>query len=337
MAAISVGSAVGAGFQLIVRRPVAVVTWGVVRVGFALVVLALYAPVWSVMLPHIHEMMGNWRAVAGHHPMGGHPSQMLAFAQSLRGAYRQVPYYAPYWIPLVQLLVGSMIICAATRAIVHPRQGVIAYLRIGGPEIFLAFILILAVIAYIAVVLAFVFGLHGIVGFMTAQHMGAATRYVVLGAALLFVAAIVYVLLRFAFVVPMMVDDGRFHLFGSWGRTRGRVVSLLLIGLALFVIELIVAAALSVSARALAPMILRSAGGEAGIMQLLHQPNLIIAKPPLMLLGALAVVAIIDGCLTAIFIAPWARAYRDVAPAKRRGPLMLQDSPPAPEPQAPQA
>ena len=50
---------------------------------------------------------------------------------------------------------------------------------------------------------------------------------------LVLIVGLIYVLLRFAFVVPMMVDDGQFHLFDAWSLTKGHVGSLFVIGLCL--------------------------------------------------------------------------------------------------------
>ena len=65
MADISIGSAVGAGFQLIARKPLTVMVWGLVRTLFVAAALALFAP---MFLGIITEAMQSART-------GGQPSQ----------------------------------------------------------------------------------------------------------------------------------------------------------------------------------------------------------------------------------------------------------------------
>ena len=55
MSEISVGSAVGAGFGLITRRPLSVLTWGLLRVGFLVAFFAIYAPTLISMITEITQ------------------------------------------------------------------------------------------------------------------------------------------------------------------------------------------------------------------------------------------------------------------------------------------
>ena len=55
MAAISIGPAVGAGFQLIARRPVTVLAWGALRVAAIAASFGLIGPVWASMMTEVAQ------------------------------------------------------------------------------------------------------------------------------------------------------------------------------------------------------------------------------------------------------------------------------------------
>jgi hypothetical protein len=138
---------------------------------------------------------------------------------------------------------------------------------------------------------------------------------IVLGLIALF-GALIYVLLRFAFVIPMMVDDGQFHLFDAWSRTKGHVASLLVIGLSLvglaFAAELVVVTLGFTAARA---AIVGHAIDKQSIVAFFTLGPAAIAAQLAPWLIAVAVLAVpVSGCVTAILLAPWARAYRDASP-----------------------
>jgi hypothetical protein len=95
MAEISVGSAIGAGFELIGKRPLTVLTWGLVRVGLVAVILALYAP----------TLIGVFAEIAAKSQTGLKPSeadmqQMMSHFALMQGASAL--------LNIVNLLVGSV-------------------------------------------------------------------------------------------------------------------------------------------------------------------------------------------------------------------------------------
>jgi hypothetical protein len=151
-----------------------------------------------------------------------------------------------------------------------------------------------------------------------AQHLWIALAVVIAIAVLVLVLGLIYVAARFAFVVPMMVDDGRFHLFDAWSLTKGRVGSIILIGLGLVLIGLVLGAVVDAVLLALGAAALGVAAGGLGNLQAFFtntppQQIILALAPMLALLGLLLIP--IQGAALAIFVAPWARAYRDVVPA----------------------
>lgn len=305
MAEISIGSAVGAGFQLIARKPLTVMTWGLVRVLFVAGVFALYAP---VMLGMFADFAHNAQANAGAQPSQAQVAQMMSHLLVIQGA--------GLLVQIGGLFLTAMTACAVARAIIHPERGALAYLRLGPPEFFFAVIAFAAGIVLVFALLVGMIPFAIAIAILAAQKLWAAMAVVIGLCVLALFVALIYVLLRFVFVVPMMVDDGQFHLFDAWTLTKGRVGSLFLIALALVAIaigaEVLIGAfvvALGVAAVGVA------AGGFQNLQSFAALgPAVIMARlaPWLIVYAALAIP--FTGCATAIFMAPWARAYRDVLP-----------------------
>src|SRR5262249_10569513 len=118
-------------------------------------------------------------------------------------------------------------------------------------------------------------------------------------------------------LVPMMVDDGQFHLFDAWTLTKGHTASLFAVGLCLVLIVVVAEAILGALFIALCIAAINvSAGGLVNAAAMVRQqgPQSIAMHfvPWLVVVGSLAIP--ISGCAMAIFIAPWARAYRDIVP-----------------------
>lgn len=305
MAEISIGSALASGFELIARKPLSVMAWGLVRVLFVAAVFALYAPVMLSMLAHGMQIA---RTSPGGEAAQADAAQMMSQMLVLQGAGSLAN--------IVGLLVSAVIFCAVTRAIIHPERGALAYLRLGPPEFFIALITFAGSIVLAFGVLIGMIPFVIVVAILAVQKLFVAMAIVIgLGVLALF-AALIYVLLRLAFVVPMMVNDGQFHLFDAWTLTRGHIGSLFVIGLSLvgiaIVAELVIGAfmvALGVAALGVA------AGGMQNLQTFAALGPAVIAARLAPWLIVYAVLAIpLSGCGTAIFMAPWASAYRDVAP-----------------------
>jgi hypothetical protein len=303
MADISIGSAVGAGFQLIARKPLTVMVWGLVRTLFVAAALALFAP---VFLGIITEAMQSART--GGQPSQAEVTQLMSRVMVMQGA--------SLLLNVGGLFVTAILYCAISRSVVHPERGAIAYLRLGAPEFFVAILSFAAGFVAVFAILLCMIPFIIVVGILASQHMYAPMAAVIgLGVLVLFVG-LIYVLLRFAFVVPMMVDDGQFHLFDAWSLTKHHVGSLFVVGLCL--VGIAIAAELVVGAFlvALGVAALGAAAGGLGNLQAFFAlgPAVFIPRlaPWLIVYAVLAIP--LQGCAMAIFGAPWARAYRDVAP-----------------------
>lgn len=322
MSEISVGSAVGSGFQLIGRRPVSVLVWGLLRVGLVVAILALYAP---VLMGIIAEAAS--KAQTGERPSQADMSQMMSHMFLLQGV--------GYLMQLVGLVISSVVTCAIVRSIVHPERKAFASLRLGAPEFFLVILSFAAsfAAAFAIMICAIPFVILGT--FLGMQHLWIALAVMIAVAVLILVLGLIYIAARFAFVVPMMVDDGQFHLFDAWALTKGKVGGIILIALCLLLIGMVLGLVvdgilLSLGAAALGV----AAGGFDNLQAFFtHTPPqqiIMTLAPSLILLGLLLIP--IQGAAMTIFIAPWVRAYRDVVPMAPLAPASVAPLPTVPPP-----
>jgi len=320
MSQISIGSAVGAGFGLIGRKPLTVLAWGVVRIAFVASLIALLAPMYIALVSAVSQS-----AQSGAQPTPeAMRDAMMPQLMALQGS--------SYLIQIVGLLVSSVLYCAVTRSIVHPERGAFAYLRVGAAELFMVLLSFGAgfVVALSIMVAAIPFVI--VIVILAMQKMVAAAILVGVLAALVLIVASIYILLRFAFVVPMMVEDGQFHLFDAWSRTKGHVGALFVIGLCLMLIALAAEVVIGAFAIGLGVAALGvSAGGLANVQAFfqLPPPTILARLAPWLVVYGVAAIPI-EGCFMAIFMAPWAQAYRDVTPPPQPIPAVAPPIQPLP-------
>jgi hypothetical protein len=308
MSHISIGGAVGSGFGLIGRKPFTVLTWGLVRILFSVAVLALYAPVMLGMIGPVMQAAQNAQAAGGSAAPDAVSQAMIAQMATLQGV--------GFLAQIAGLVLAAVLYCAVSRSIVHPDRGAFAYMRLTAVEFFVVVLSYGAsfVIALALLVCAIPFVIAVVI--LAVNKMTIAAVIVGLLAVVVLIVVMVYALLRFAFVIPMMVDDGKFHLFDAWSLTKGHVGALFTIGLCLMLIglvgELVVGAiVIAIGLTGLGV----SAGGLDNLQAFFNLPPMTILGRLGPWLGVLAVLAIpLEGCVMAIFMAPWARAYRDVVP-----------------------
>jgi hypothetical protein len=300
-----------------------VLAWGLLRFVFAATLLAIYAP---VMLSIFTEAMQNAQAGGDASQSQAQVAQMMSHVMIIQGAN--------FLAQVVGLLLSAVIYCAICRAVVHPERGAFAYLRVGGPEFFVAILSFAAgIVAFIGIMICMI-PFVIVIAVLAAQKLFVAMAVVIALAVLALFVALIYVLLRLVFVIPMMVDDGQFHLFDAWSLTKGHVGSLFVIGLCL--VGIAIAAELVVAT--LGFSVVRAAViGHALTRDSLQAflalgPAAIVSRlAPWLIIGAVVAIPL-EGCVMAIFMAPWARAYRDVAPPAEPAAVTPPATQPPPQP-----
>jgi hypothetical protein len=228
-----------------------------------------------------------------------------------------------YLVGIGGAFIRAVLFCAVWRAVLHPEQRRLGYVRIGAAELFVFLLIIVVSIVLVASMLMVVVPGAIIVALLAANNAAAAAAIIgVVGCVALIVGAI-YVALRFSLAGPMIVDVGKFRLFESWTLTKGHVGGLLAVALCL--VAIILVGEMTIGAVILgvgANMLGAAAGGVQTLTAFFSQaPSAFLPKlAPLLTL--LAIIAIpIAGCAIAIVGAPWARAYRDLAAPDMVGPI----------------
>lgn len=117
MAELSIGDAVGAGFCLIRRRPVAVLIWGLLRTAMLGAMVALMAPTLITLFAEVAKS-----AAAGQPPTPD-VTTMMRMQSTM------------WLLNIVSLFVVGILYCAVFRGVIHTEQGRLAYLRLGQTEL----------------------------------------------------------------------------------------------------------------------------------------------------------------------------------------------------------
>jgi hypothetical protein len=302
LAKIRVGAAIVAGFGLIRRRPLSILAWGLLPVLVQVGSLLLLAPLYLATLGPALQAIGN--GGAGMAPPAPLPQsfQLQALGQLSN---------------LVQIAVGAIVYCAIWRAMLHPGRSSFASFRIGAPELLFAVLTFAGTIALTVgvIVLLIPTMLLGAIAGAIAHDVNIAVLVAFPVFGLVALISVFYLLVRFSLVGPMMVADGRFHLFESWTQTRGHVGGLTLVGLGvlglLLVSEIVFLAAMfAIGAASIAAV----GGLQAFSTMIQHAPQALFARLWPFLAGYVALLVPIAGCITAIAAAPWAKVYLDLHP-----------------------
>ena len=338
MATFSIGDAVGSGFHLIGRKPFSVFFW-----GLAYVVLGV-APVIAVFFfaaPDYFHIMGDVisRRVASGAGAGPDAMDMAPFMAMQQ---KMMLFQPVIW--LSALLSRAVVAGAVFRAVLEPRKGAFAYLRLGAQELWL----VVLFLAMFFLVMALIFVLAIPVGGITAAgafgaKAGGASDFgmaaIICVGVLVYVCLFLWILLRFSLAAPMTFAAREFRLFESWSATKGHALKLfgMLILLLLIVMgfELIVGA---VSVAVILPTLGMDFWRPEHLDAFFRQPvEVWVRDLAPWAVGVGLVVLFLIGALSAIVLAPWAVAFRQLTevsapPAPAWAPESALEPAPAPEP-----
>ena len=114
MAQIAVAAAIGAGFGLIRRRPLAVLAWGGVAAIMHALAVVLIGPMYLGLISAVFHAAQSRSGPPDFSAFAPQAAQLQGLIQLLN---------------LANLLVGATIYCAVFRAVLHPERSTFAYLR----------------------------------------------------------------------------------------------------------------------------------------------------------------------------------------------------------------
>ena len=206
MAVIPVGEVAFAGFDVVRRKPLAVLVWGLVMFAFFLAILV-----------SVTAMFGSlWQAVE--QADGAEPSLGDVLAMQVQLMMFQ------FGIWLASILVRVVLTCAVFRAVLEPQDDRFAYMRLGKAELLVALVLLCLSIILTILIMG---GL--LVGVGVTMAAWAASKALAIGLGMLiFLALLVlfaWVGVRLSIALPMTFAERRFRFFEAWVLTRGNVVA----------------------------------------------------------------------------------------------------------------
>lgn len=288
---IAVGEAIGAGFRLIGREPMAFAVW--CAAYFLLSALSLIL---------------NWGDTAAYY-------DALA-AGAADGAAPTLPAAAfgpAQWLSIVVSLVLVLTIYTAImRAVLRPDDRRFFYLRLGMRELWVALSAVLATLLWFAGYLAFVLviglGVGGI-GAAAGEAGGIVSVILMLVLVPLALWAYVWMSLRLSMATIMSFAENRLRVLASWRFTKGHALAMFLVGLALTIASLVVFGLLA--GVMLGGLAAASPDRSNAFLAMLGQFSQMSVGARLAYSAVISVLYV--GFLVA-FMAPWAEMYRQLRP-----------------------
>lgn len=299
MTTFSFGGAVGAGFGVIARNPLAFLVWCAVYLVVALGPLALMA---ATIWPQFGALAALAEAEVD-------PDSPVATQQmmSLMGQVNALSLLQ--WA--TSLASSALIVGAVFRAVLEPQNRRWFFLRLSRQEFWLA--LCLVVVAVVAGLLAalsmFPIMIISLV-LVAAGPTQTLTPGVGLGIGamvLIALGAMLWLFVRFSLGLPMSFAGSYFRLFESWTLTRGHAAKMVLVGVVVSLLATLVQIAVFVGFIFAAVAILQPTA-EFDVT------TLTFAQVAPILALAAVLMALVSVFGTVLYSAPLAQIYRQLAP-----------------------
>ncbi len=294
--------AIGAGFRLIGREPLAFLAW---ILSFLLLGVLPQVGFFAAILPQWSRMM---QEIAAHGPAHT-PMTSLGMFRAQAGMMQLQPLV---W--LSSLVSRTLVLSAIYRAVLEPEDRGFFYLRLGMRELWLGLtMLVLVVVAILLMIVAMVPTMI-LVGFIAAlAHEAPGVQLMIVPVTFLAMGVVVWVLLRLSMATPMSFAQRGFRLYESWDLTRGQAGKMFFVALAFVVMAIgfeVVVGCLGLVAL----------GGFAGVEHLsdwVLQPKFDLARIMPWVVGAGVAASIIATAIFTLFGAGWAEIYRELTEAPR--------------------
>ena len=297
--------ALGAGFSLIAKHPLATLVWGLVYF------LLTTAPSYLALRLAGPDLIDYYRQLLRHPgvpPPGGVPPQIQAL-QNVEGLQL-----------LGALAAVAIVFTGIQRAVLFPQSSGLFYLRLSWAELRTALItVVLYVLFIVAVILTAIVLSVPLIGFLVAAGGGLASHVVgVIGMSFLLMflvtAGIGYPFIRLTMAIPMSLAENRFRLFEAWTLTKGY-------GWPLVALALLLVLGVIASEIVLFGVLFAAAVGAMGGFDLRHfqaffsDPDWVQRGMGWILLIGLFY-AFLAMVMMPLMVAPWAKAYQLITGVK---------------------
>ncbi len=296
MVKLSGSQALGAGFGVIGRHPMALVAWGL---AYMLIVSLPQVIGYGLLWP---DLM-HWMHVAAT------ADKDLEGAQAAQFQARMLPFQL---LQIPFLLAGAALLYGAVyRAVLEPENRAFFYLRVGAQEgwLFLGFLATCLLFMVFSFTLSFLISFTvGLIGRIVTHGYGTPSKEIAL---VVTFGVCIWLGARLSLALPMTFAQRRFRLFESWSLTRGHAWKIVAVILTLFLIVLMIYLALVIGLYGAALAIM--SGHGAPVRHLFAQdPQVWLPQVAPWLAAALLVYVVIVSAAHAIVLAPFADIYRQL-------------------------
>ena len=296
MGEISIGRALGAGFSLIRRHVGAFIVW--IGVYILVGVLPQFG-IMALMIPNYEKLVQGVGAGPGH-----------TLDPQLMQTQMQMAQIGPLsW--LASIVVQTLLLSAAYRAVLFPQDKAFFYLRLGVRELWLALVCFVLLIGFVVVMFLVMFPVALLGGILAAVGGPAAGALLSFATITVGFAVMIWLALRMSLAPPMTFAERNFRLFESWQATRGHAGKMF--GVAAVIVAMLFAVEIAVMLIALS-----AAGGPTALASLFKtgaNPAEIMARMLPIAAVAGLVLSPLAVAFYALFGGAWAQMYRDLFPA----------------------
>jgi hypothetical protein len=282
------------GIRFVRERPRTVAIWAGAQLVLSLVLGAIAV---VTMGPYIGQLQGLSRQ------RPADPAQVMAVISHVG------PMYA-ILLPL-SLLINAVVYATVARAVLRPADEGMGYIRFGADELrqFLLILLVFVLGLLTEFAVTFVVAIPGVIlGLM----FRSATPLVIVLCALLFLAIMIYLIVRFSLASAMTFHTRRVDLFGSWGLTRGQFWKMFATYFLVVALALVIVILVSIISAAVAA-VLGGIGGMAAVFSgAVGSINDYFAPARL---AVTVIWALVTPLFWALFLMPPAEIYRQLSGA----------------------
>lgn len=298
MRSFSAGEAIGAGFRLIGREPVAFMMW-----SLAYLVVGLLPQI-AVVAAMIPEFAALYRESAGGavEPTPGEMLRMQARMMTLQ----PISY-------LASIVSYALVAGAVTRAVLFPQDRRFFYLRLSSRElwmglVWLVLIILLVIVGFAAMIPV---GVMAVVAAVAGGEGGPGFAGIfIFLLALAAVAAVLWALVRVSLAPVASFAERGFKIEEGWRLSRGQFWKMFLVGVALVAILMVVQIVLLAVGFAVAAAVMPAPDVVDAWLENPEFSLAVLAAP----LGILAVVllSVLSAFSYVLFGAGWAEIYRQL-------------------------
>lgn len=295
MARFSGRGAVGAGFRLIGREPLAFLAWVV-----AFTVVGLLPQFWiaAQMMAAMPELMKASQAAAAQGVAP--PPEAMMQAQMRIVALQPIAM-------LGSLVANTLVLGAVFRAVLTPADRAFFYLRLSAHEMWLGIMLAVVFVIYMIGAFAVMIPVFIVAGIAIGVGKGAGA-VVAVPVAFAGFAVIIWGVLRVSLALPMSFEDANFRLSEAWMASRGQAGKMfgvaVVLSLIALVVEIVAIGGLFVALGG--PKRLMASGPSTNPMEMLAHIS------PAVWIGGLTILALLSTGYITLYAAAWAKIHAEL-------------------------